>query len=102
MDNKTNVKLSITEECFYNNGKIILNSLSLIEKDIRDSLNRSCNLKTIERNEKQKPSYIGIDAKDLNRVLRDGICNIFNIKNETHVENGIFYHDSREGFDFSI
>jgi hypothetical protein len=78
-----------------------LNSLSPLESLIREALSKSCGVDTVDRNEK-KSSYIGVNANDLNKVLRECISNIPEINNETHIENGIFYHDSKKGFDFSI
>ena len=102
MNKKLNIKFLIKNECFYNNGKIIMNSLSPLESLIREALSKSRKVDTVDRNEKNKPSYIGVNATDLNKVLRECISNIPEINNETHIENGVFYHDSKEGFDFSI
>ncbi|WP_288221231.1 hypothetical protein [uncultured Clostridium sp.] len=102
MNKKLNIKFLIKNECFYNNGKIVLNSLSPLESLIREVLSKSCAVNTVDRNEKNKSRYIGVNANDLNKVLRECISNIPEINNETHIENGFFYHDSKKGFDFSI
>lgn len=93
MNKKINIKFSIKNECFYNNGKIIMNSLSPLESLIREALSKSREVDTVDRKEKIKPRYTGVNATDLNKVLRELICNIPEINNETHIENGIFYHN---------
>lgn len=97
-----NYSIKIAEECFYNNGRIILNSITNLENDVRRALNQTVAIKTVKRKPKNKPSYTGINATDLNNVLRRCISIIPGINGETHVKNGIFFPVSKAGFDFSI
>lgn len=53
------------------------------------------------RTPKDKPEYDGISARSLNKALRRCL-DIKPIMAETHVENGIFFHKTKEGFDFSV
>lgn len=99
---KLKAKLSIGDEYFFNNGKIILKHIKSVEQQIRECLSQEVVLKKVTRNEKGKEPYVGIQANDLNKKLRDITSKIPNLKKETHVENGIFYHNGKEGFDFSI
>ncbi len=94
--------LSIGQQKFFNNGRILLQALPNLESAITDALSVPCNLTTITRKPKNKPSYQGITAGSLNKALRNCINTIPNINGETHVENGIFFHTTKEGFDFSI
>ncbi len=96
------LKLKIIKEEFFNNGKIMINHFDELEKDIRMALSSYVSVKIIERNEKNKDTYYGINATSLNVALRELFGNIPNMNKETHVENGIFYHDTKEGFDFSL
>ena len=56
---------------------------------------------TTRRKPKGKPEFDGIDASSLNKALRRCLSTE-SIKGETHVENGVFFHKTKEGFDFSI
>ena len=94
-------KFRISDEMFYNNGKIILNSIPDIKKSITDMLSKKVELKTIQRTPKGKKAYTGIKADSLNKALRE-CMNSSVINGETHVENGVFFHTSKEGFDFSV
>ena len=102
MGNKKNVKFVIAEEAFFNNGKIILNSMHPLEENIRAALSGNAQLSFTTRNVKRRGSYPGINAKSINEELRRLIKVISDINGETHVEDGIFYHKGKEGFDFSI
>lgn len=95
------VRFKISNEKFFNNGKIILNSLPDIEEKIRTALSQEETVDVKRRKPKGKPEYAGIDAKSLNKALRKCL-DITPIRGETHVENGIFFHRTKEGFDFSI
>ena len=57
-----NYSIKIAEECFYNNGRIILNSITNLENDVRRALNQTVAIKTVNRKPKNKPSYTGINA----------------------------------------
>lgn len=96
-----NIKFKISEETFYNNGKVMLRAIPEIETQIRLALSQEAMIETIERNTKDKPAYMGIKADSLNSVLRK-FLNVDSIKGETHVESGIFFHKTKEGFDFSV
>lgn len=102
MPNTKNINLFISRESFFNNGKIILHSFSDIEKEFRTAFSKTCSVSTVTRRSKGKDAYLGIEADSLNRALRDCIKDIPEINKETHVENGIFFHSTKEGFDFSI
>lgn len=95
-----NIEFKISEEKYFNNGKIILNSLPDIKNKIRMALSQKEVVKVTRRRPKGKPEYDGIDAASLNDALRRCI-NKEPIKGETHVENGVFFHNTKEGFDFS-
>ena len=97
-----NVKFKIEKECFFNNGKIVLSSLGEFENKIREAFSENCVMEDVTREEKGKEAYQGIGANELNVVLRNLVSDIPNIKKETHVENGVFFHNTKEGFDFSI
>ena len=56
---------------------------------------------TTRRKPKGKPEYDGINASSLNVALRRCLS-AEAIRGETHVENGVFFHTSKEGFDFSV
>ncbi len=95
------VRFEICDEKFFNNGKIILNSLPDIDRRIRAALSQEEIISITRRKPKGKPEYDGIDAKSLNKALRRCINN-GPIKGETHVKNGVFFHKTKEGFDFSV
>lgn len=95
------VRFKISDERFFNNGKIILNSLLEVEARIRTALSQEETIDIKRRKPKNKPEYDGVDAKSLNKALRRCL-DTYPIKGETHVENGVFFHKTKEGFDFSI
>lgn len=95
------IKFKISEEKFFNNGKVILNSLPDINNRIRAALSQEEVVSVTRRRPKGKPEYDGVDAASLNYALRRCI-NKESIKGETHVENGVFFHNTKEGFDFSV
>lgn len=95
------VRFKISEEKFFNNGKIILHSLPKVEDRIRTALSQEENISVTRRKTKGRPEYDGVNATSLNTALRRCIIQ-GPIKGETHVENGVFYHKTKEGFDFSI
>lgn len=90
------VKLKISEETFFNNGRIILDSLTGIEDEIRGALSKQIDVELINRKNKGE----GITARSLNEALRKCLEN-GSFRGETHVENGIFFSKSKEGFDFA-
>lgn len=95
------VQFKISEEKFFNNGKIILSSLPDIDHRIRAALSQKEIVSVTRRRPKGKPEYDGVDATSLNKALRRCI-NKEDINGETHVENGVFFHKTKEGFDFSV
>lgn len=95
------VRFKISDEKFFNNGKIILNSVLDINHRIRAALSQEEIISITRRKSKGKPEHDGVDATSLNKALRRCI-NKGPIKGETHVENGVFFHNTKEGFDFSV
>ena len=95
------VRFKITEESFFNNGKIILNAIPDVRDSIRKALSQEETISTTQRKPKGKPEYDGVNAASLNEALRRCL-NAESIKGETHVENGVFFHKTKEGFDFSV
>ena len=79
----------------------MLRAIPDVETQIRLALSQEALIEATERKAKNKPEYMGIKADSLNSVLR--IClNMNLIKGETHVESGVFFHTTKEGFDFSV
>lgn len=95
------VRFKISEDRFFNNGKIILNSIPEVRNGICKALSREEIVSTIRRKPNGKPEYEGINATSLNKALRRCL-NSESFKGETHVENGVFFHKAKEGFDFSV
>ena len=95
------VRFKISEESFFNNGKIILNAMPDVRDGVRRSLSQEGDISLIRRHPKGKPEYDGVNATSLNAELRRCL-NSNSIKGETHVENGVFFHKTKEGFDFSV
>ncbi len=95
------VRFKISEESFFNNGKIILNAIPEVRDNIRKALSQEGTVATTKRRPKGKPEYEGIKADSLNAALRRCLSTE-SIKGETHVENGVFFHKTKEGFDFSV
>lgn len=95
------VRFKISEEHFFNNGKIILDAMPNVRDDIREALSREEVISTIRRQPKGKFEYDGVNAASLNAALRRCLDSK-SIKGETHVENGVFFHKTKEGFDFSV
>lgn len=60
---KKNFTFKIAEEKYYNNGRIILNSLSSFKSDLINSLCKESLVETTERNTKTKGKYLGINAR---------------------------------------
>lgn len=95
------VRFKISDEEFFNNGKIILNAIPEVRDNIRKALTQEETVSTTRRRPKGRPEYDGIDAASLNTALRRCLSSV-SIKGETHVENGVFFHKTKEGFDFSV
>lgn len=102
------VQFKITDERFFNNGRIILNSMKDVESGFKNAFSQKAEVKTTIRKPKNRAQYEGIKADNLNKVLRSLLSEESfdiggeTINGETHVENGVFYHKTKEGFDFSI
>lgn len=94
------VKFKISEQKFYNNGKAILKSLPDIESKFKYALSQEGEVTVTKRKPRNKPEYEGITADSLNVELRKCLS-LVGIKGETHVLNGVFFHKTKEGFDFS-
>lgn len=95
------IRFKISNEKYFNNGKVILKSIPKIEKLFRDVLSNKEEVEVVKRVSKGKPAFDGITANSLNEALRRCLTKA-DIKGETHVKNGVFFHDTKEGFDFSI
>lgn len=95
------IRFKISEEQFFNNGKIILNAIPDVRDNIRKALSQKETISTTRRKSQNKPEYDGINAASLNEALRRCLSSK-SIKGETHVENGVFFHKTKEGFDFSV
>lgn len=95
------VRFKISEERFFNNGKIILNAIPDVRDNVRKALSQEETVETTKRESKNKTGYEGIKANSLNFALRRCLS-AQSIKGETHVENGVFFHKTKEGFDFSV
>lgn len=91
------VRFKINDEAFFNNGKVILKALPQIEKNFRESFHKEGEVEITER----KNGHIGVTATSLNKTLRRCLEE-YPINGETHVEYGVFFHNKKEGFDFSI
>lgn len=100
-ENYMKVRFKISEEVFFNNGRVILKSLPQIEHKFRMALSQEATISITRRQSKNKPAYDGINAISLNKALRKCL-DTDPIKGETHVENGVFFHKTKEGFDFSV
>ncbi len=94
------IRFKITEELFFNNGKAMLNALPDIRKNLIDALSMKESVHVAIRKEKGKDPYKGINATSLNVALRRCLEK-HGFNKETHVENGVLFHKSKEGFDFS-
>lgn len=95
------IRFKISDERFFNNGKIILNAIPDVRDNIRKALSQEETVATTRRKPKGKPEYDGINATSLNAALRRCLS-AEAIKGETHVENGVFFHKTKEGFDFTV
>lgn len=95
------VHFKISYEKFFNNGKVILKSLQQVENKFRVALSQEGEISVISRKSNNRISYNGVNATSLNIALRKCL-NMEGIKGETHVENGVFFHNTKEGFDFSV
>ena len=98
--------LTISKQTFFNNGNLILPCLTdkagtLIETGIRTWLCQDYDIITKVHTEKGI-SYIGYDATDVNKKLREQMDSIVGIHKETHIEYGALFHDTKKGFDFSL
>ena len=96
-----NVRFKISEERFFNNGRIIMNSMPDIETRIRRAFSREENVIVTSRKKKGVVGAKGIKANELNKALRRVLVSE-NFHAETHVENGAFVFGTKKGFDFSI
>lgn len=96
----TNIEFKISKEKFFNNGLIMLKSMPSIENEMRGALCKEEKVVSIVRTNKGVESN-GISAASLNQALRRNLENCTSFKGETHVENGIFFNVSKEGFDFA-
>lgn len=79
------VKFKISDERFFNNGKIILNAIPDVRDHIKKALSKEEIILTTRRKPKGKPEFDGINASSLNVALRRCLS-AEAIRGETHVE----------------
>lgn len=63
------VHFKISDEKFFNNGKVILKSLPQIEEKFREALSKNGEISVTQRQTKNKTAYEGINAASLNKTL---------------------------------
>ena len=95
-----NIRFRITDETFFNNGRIILSSMPEVEDSVRYAFSSEEEVVTATRNNRGIES-IGVTAASLNEALRRCL-NAEGFSGETHVEHGVFFEDTKEGFDFML
>lgn len=101
------VTFKITKQRFFNNGNLILPHICVksgksIEDAIKNWLCQRYTLTDKPHKSKVKGNWDGLDAADINKQLRERMSSIEGIHGETHVEYGGLFHNSKEGFDFSL
>ena len=92
------VRFKIENDTFFNNGRIILDSIPQIKDEILSALSKEEEITESTRS-KKGVSVPGITADSLNKSIRRCMEN-GSFKGETHVENGVFFDTTKEGFDF--
>ena len=101
------VTFRIAEETFLNNGNLIIphifdKSGTAIQTAITNWLCQPYTLIDKSHSSQARGTWMGFDAGDINKKLRDKMTIINGIHGETHVEYGGLFHSSKEGFDFSL
>ena len=94
------IRFKISDETFFNNGKIILSSMPDVEADVRGAFSSPEVVETTTRHN-QGIDSLGVTADSLNIALRRCLKSK-GFKGETHVEHGVFFEDTKEGFDFML
>lgn len=99
------VKLIFKSESFYNNGQIVLNSMDDFSNHVHSAFEKELDVTESTRKEKGITRR-GIKADSLNSALRKQLKLVeyptgTSLFGETHVENGVFFNETKEGFDFS-
>ena len=101
------VTFTISEECFFNNGNLLLPLMKdKAGTDLHDSIkNWLCqeySLLSQEHSSQSAGTWDGFNANDINTKLRKKIHMVNGIHGETHVAYRGLFHNSKEGFDFSL
>lgn len=101
------VKLKIGKECFFNNGELIIPHIAdksglNLRKGVNDWLCQNYTFTDMPHTSKQRGSWSGFNASEINNELRKTMPCISGIHGETHVEYGGLFHGSKKGFDFSL
>lgn len=99
------VKLIFKSESFFNNGQIVLNSMDDFSDRVHAAFEKELDVTESTRKEKGITRR-GIKADSLNSALRKQLKLVeyptgTSLFGETHVENGVFFNETKEGFDFS-
>lgn len=95
-----NIRFEISGETFFNNGRIILSSMPDVEASVRSAFSSDEVVETTTRNNRGVITS-GVTADSLNVALRRCL-NSEGFRGETHVEHGVFFEDTKEGFDFML
>ncbi len=94
----------ISQESFYNNGQLLLPLLTdsahnPLEGQIRSWMNHNYTVDSLVRSD----GRFGISATSLNIALRNQMnISVPTAYGECYVKDGMFLHNSKEGFDFAI
>ena len=101
------VTFRISQETYLNNGNLIIPHITdksgvPLEAAVRNWLCQAYDLYDKTHNSNSKGSWMGYNATDINEKLRAKMSSISGIHGETHVEYGGLFHNSTEGFDFSL
>lgn len=101
------ITFKIADETFLNNGNLIIphifdKSGTDIKTAVTNWLCQPYTLTDKSHTSQSRGTWMGFDAGNINKELRNKMSSINGIHGETHVECGGLFHCSKEGFDFSL
>lgn len=101
------VTFNIGKEYFFNNGELIIPHIAdksgvNLKIGITNWLCQNYTFADTTHKSKQRGSWSGFNADEINKELRKTITSISGIHGETHIEYGGLLHSAKKGFDFSL
>lgn len=102
-ESKTSCEFYIASEIFHRNAELFLNSYPNLKEDITNRLTQRLGGVVHSIRKKRKLSYRGLTADSVNKVIKDSLKEISNLKFEVEYKDGVLFDSPKTGgFDFAL